>query len=197
MLVFWRQRLVFLATPKTASTAIETALAPIAAMVITRPPQLKHTNAQKYHRFLAPFLTEKGSRPFTLTALMREPRDWLNSWYRYRQRPDEVAEKSTRHISFDEFVQAYCRDPQPEFAKVGQQANFLAPNNHPAVDHVFRYEDMGGFIGFLEDRLGTKIDLPRLNISPPGESHLSAPTEALLRQKCARDFEIYRLLGET
>ena len=45
MLVFWRQRLVFLATPKTASTSIEEALAPIAAIVMLRPPQLKHTNA--------------------------------------------------------------------------------------------------------------------------------------------------------
>jgi hypothetical protein len=196
MLVFWRQRLVFLATPKTASTAIETALAPLAAVVILRPPQLKHTNAQRFHRFLAPFLGDSASQDFTLTALMREPRDWLCSWYRYRQRPDEVPEKSTRHLSFDEFVQGYCRDVQPEFAKVGQQANFLVPKNHRPVDNIFRYEDMPHFLRFLEDRLNTHIDLPRVNVSPDGDAALSAKTESLLRQTCARDFEIYQLLGE-
>ncbi len=196
MLVFWRQRLVFLATPKTASTSIEEALAPIAAIVIQRPPQLKHTNAQRFHRLLLPFLQTSTEKDFALTALMREPRDWLNSWYRYRQRPDEVAEKSTRHVSFDDFVQAYCQEKQPEFAKVGAQAMFLAPPNKPAVDHVFRYENMGDFLHFLEDRLNTKIDLPKLNISPKGDDHLSAATLALLHETHARDFEIYESLGQ-
>ena len=195
MLVFWRQRLVFLATPKTASTSIEEALAPIAAIVMLRPPQLKHTNAHRFHRFLMPFLQSSTEKEFALTALMREPRDWLNSWYRYRQRPDEVAEKSTRHISFDDFVQAYCQEKQPEFAKVGAQAMFLAPPNKPAVDHVFRYENMGDFLHFLEDRLNTRIDLPKLNISPKGDDHLSAVTLALLQKSYARDFEIYESLG--
>ena len=195
MLVFWRQRLVFLATPKTASTSIEEALAPMAAIVMLRPPQLKHTNAHRFHRFLMPFLQSSTEKDFALTALMREPRDWLNSWYRYRQRPDEVADKCTRHISFDDFVQAYCEDRQPEFAKVGAQAMFLAPPNKPAVDHVFRYENMGDFLHFLEDRLNTRIDLPKLNISPKGDDHLSAVTLALLQKSYARDFEIYESLG--
>lgn len=197
MLVFWRQRLVFLATPKTASTAIESALASIAAIVIQRPPQLKHTNAQRFHRFLAPFLNDNSGKEFALTALMREPRDWLSSWYRYRQRADEVPEKATRHLSFDEFVRAYCQEIQPEFAKVGAQAQFLAPKNHRAVDHVFRYENMADFVLFLEDRLGTRINLPRVNVSPPGDSSLTAATEALLRQSHARDFELYAMLGES
>ena len=98
MLVFWRQRLVFLATPKTGSTAIEAALgAAGGGVVIQRPPQLKHTTVQRYRRFVAPYLGDcvKGET-FAVIALMREPLDWLGSWYRYRQREDEVPEKSTR-----------------------------------------------------------------------------------------------------
>lgn len=191
MLVFWRQKLVFLATPKTASTAIEAALGPMAAVVIQRPPHLKHTNVQRYQRHLAPFLGDSDGSGFTLTALMREPRDWLNSWFRYRQRPEEVAEKSTRHLSFDEFVRAYCRDDQPEFAKIGAQATFLSPPGHRAVDHICRYERMDLFVGFLERRLGCEITLPRVNVSPPGETGLCANTEVLLRRHCARDFALY------
>lgn len=196
MLVFWRQRLVFLATPKTASTAIESALGSLAAVVILRPPALKHTNAQRFHRFLAPFLADASGRDFTLTALMREPRDWLGSWYRYRQREDEVAEKSTRDITFDEFIRAYCKDDKPEFAKVGSQANFLAPKNKPPVDHIFRYDHIDHFVRFLEDRLDCEINLPRLNVSPSGETALTSASEALLQSYCARDFEIYNSLSD-
>ena len=195
MLVFWRQRLVFLATPKTASTAIEQVLAPQAAVVVLRPPQLKHANAQKYRRTMAPFLGDAKGEEFMLTALMREPRDWLGSWYRYRQRREETADKSTAAISFDEFVAAYCRPDQPEFAKVGNQATFLAPEGHRPVEYIFAYERMGDFIRFLEKRLGLTIDLPRVNISQAGELALTAATEALLRRHCARDFALYAGLG--
>jgi len=191
MLIFWRERLVFLATPKTASTAIEQALEPLAAMVVLRPPVLKHTNAHRFRRFLSPYLASASGHDFELCALMREPRDWLGSWYRYRQRKEEVAEKSTSHLSFDAFVQAYCRDDRPEFANVGNQANFLAPNGKAPVDHIFRYEEIDRFVAFLEDRLDCAITLPRVNVSPPGETALPAATEALLCSFCARDFEIY------
>jgi hypothetical protein len=191
VLIFWRERLVLLATPKTASTSLESVLAPRAAVIILRPPQLKHTNAQRYQRFLAPYIGDKDGRDFPTTALMREPRDWLGSWYRYRQRPDEQADKSTRNLSFDDFIRAYCQPEQPEFAKVGSQANFLAPSNHRPVDHIFRYEAMPAFIAFLQQRLSIQIDLPRLNVSPGADLPLSPATERLLRKFCARDFEIY------
>jgi hypothetical protein len=195
MLVFWRQGLVFLATPKTASTAIETALSPLAAVIVMRPPQLKHTNAQKYQRHVAPFLGDAKGTSFVTTALMREPLDWLGSWYRYRQREGEVAEKSTRCLSFDDFVRAYCLPEQPEFAKVGAQATFLTPDGFRPVDHVFRYEDMGTFVRFLEKRLNAAITLPQVNVSPPGKLDLSPAVRAQLLHHRAADFALYESLS--
>ena len=191
MLVFWRQGLVFLATPKTASTSIETALSPLAAVVVMRPPQLKHTNAQKYQRHVAPFLGDPKGETFVTTALMREPVDWLGSWYRYRRRDDEVPEKSTRALSFDDFVRAYCQAEQPEFAKVGAQATFLTQRGFRLVDFIFRYERMDLFVKFLERRLGTRVSLPVTNVSPTETLSLSAPVAALLQQHCAADFSLY------
>ena len=104
MMVFWQQRLAFLATPKTASTAIEAALGALASLVILRPRALKHTDATRFERFLQPFLSEDGPAPFEVVALMREPRDWLGSWYRDRQREDTPADQSTADLSFDDFV---------------------------------------------------------------------------------------------
>ncbi len=192
MLVLYEQRLVILATPKTGSTAIAAALESFSQVSIQRPPVLKHTNVHRYHRFLGPYFAAASGAPFTVVALMREPRDWLGSWYRYRQR-DIVTDpqKQTNERSFDEFVAAWCADPVPEFAAVGSQARFLAPNNGGRVDLLFRYEAIEGFVDFLEDRLDCEIVLPRLNVSPEARLDLSARTDARLRKVAAADFALY------
>jgi hypothetical protein len=195
MLVFWEQRLAILATPKTGSTAIESALDSMAAVSIQRPPLLKHTTVQRYHRFIGPYLEVASGHPFTVVALMREPRDWLGSWYRYRQRDDLTdPARSTRGVSFDDFVQGWCADPQPDFAAVGSQARFLAPKNDKGLDRLFRYEEIETFIDFLEDRLGCEIILPRMNVSPTAPMELQPKTEALLRKAAAADFALYDTL---
>ena len=194
MLVFWEQRLAFLATPKTGSTAIAAALESLASVSIQRPPLLKHTTVHRYRRFIGPYLEAASKDSFTLVALMREPRDWLGSWYRFRQREETSPEKSTAGMSFDAFVRAWCQEPKPDFADVGSQARFLRPRQGQGVDRLFRYEDIATFVHFLEDRLDCEITLPRLNVSPPGATELSAETEALLHEVAAEDFELYRTL---
>lgn len=196
MLVFWQQKLALLATPKTGTTAIEAALESLAAVVIQRPPQLKHTSVQKFHRFMGPYLETTAGAPFTVVAVMREPLDWLGSWYRYRQRDDMGNEKkSTVGISFEQFVQAYCTESPPDFAAVGSQARFLQPKQGRGLDHLFRYEKIEELILFLEDRLGCEIILPRLNVSPLAEMELSQPTYDKLRSFAVKDFELYASLG--
>ena len=194
MLVFWEQRLAFLATPKTGSTAIAAALESLAAVSIQRPPLLKHTTVHRYRRFIGPFLEAASKDTFTVVALMREPKDWLGSWYRFRQREETDVGKSTRGMSFDDFVRAWCQDPRPDFADVGSQGKFLRPRQGIGVDRLFRYEEIGTFVHFLEDRLGCEIILPRLNVSPPGAMELSAATEVLLREVAAEDFALYATL---
>lgn len=196
MLVFYDQKLVILATPKTGSTAIAAALESLAQVSIQRPPVLKHTNVHRYHRFVGPYLAAASKEAFTVVALMREPRDWLGSWYRYRQR-DVVTDpaKQTIDLSFDAFVAGWCADPVPEFAAVGAQARFLAPQNGARVDHLFRYEAIEGFVDFLEHRLDCEIVLPRLNVSPTAPLDLSTATAARLRKKAAADFALYEALA--
>ncbi|WP_128516530.1 sulfotransferase family 2 domain-containing protein [Tabrizicola thermarum] len=195
MLVFFEQRLAFLATPKTGSTAIAAALESLAAVSIQRPPLLKHTTVHRYRRFIGPYLEAASKDTFTLVALMREPTDWLGSWYRFRQREETEPGKSTRGMTFDDFVRAWCRDDRPDFADVGSQARFLRPRQGQGVDRLFRYEEIGTFVHFLEERLDCEIILPRLNVSPPGATELSAETAALLRDFAAEDFALYRSLS--
>ena len=194
MLVFWEQRLAFLATPKTGSTAIAAALESLAAVSIQRPPLLKHTTVHRYRRFIGPFLEAASKDTFTLVALMREPTDWLGSWYRFRQRDETDVGKSTQGISFDEFVRAWCQEERPDFADVGSQGKFLRPRQGVGVDRLFRYEEIDSFVHFLEERLDCEITLPRLNVSPPGATELTAETRRLLQEFAEEDFSLYATL---
>ena len=198
MLVFWHQRLTMLATPKTGTTAIEAALESMAHVAIQRPPQLKHASVRKYHRFIGPWLENVAGHPFTLIATMREPLDWLGSWYRYRQREDMGDErKSTAGMSFDAFVRAYCSDDPPAAVAVGSQAQFLMPKGDRGLDHLFRYEKIEDLITFLEDRLDCEITLPRLNVSPQASLDLASETLAQLRRFAAKDFDLYDRLCQS
>ena len=198
MLVFWQERLAILATPKTASTAIESALGALAAVVIQRPKVLKHTDAARFESHWQPYLQQSSGARFEVAALMREPLAWLGSWYRDGQREDVEPGKSTRGISFEDFAQRCCAETgRPAYANVGSQSGFLGfgAEGTGRVDHLFRYEDLSDFVHFLEDRLDFEILLPRLNVSPIGDTSLSAQTEALVRKSWAGDFALYEGLG--
>ena len=197
MLMFWKEKLVFLSVPKTGTTAYEKALGPVASMIISDPPELKHAPLYRYNRFFRPMFEKACKAEMETLAVMREPIDWLGSWYRYRRRPFmEGKANSTHGISFDDFVTAYCEDKPPAFANVGSQYRFLEPRpNGTAIDHLFRYEDQPALIDFLEDRLSLKLDLSRENVSPSMELSLSPAVEALLRERRGEEFALWESLG--
>tara|TARA_R110000737_G_scaffold318775_1_gene329736 strand:+ start:1054 stop:1647 length:594 start_codon:yes stop_codon:yes gene_type:complete len=193
MLVFSNARLVFLSVPKTGTTAYETALAPLASMVISDPPELKHAPVFRYNRFFRPALEKFIGPDLDVIAVMREPISWLGSWYRYRQRPFMQGRPNATHdLSFDAFVEGYCQSTRPGFANVGSQAKFLEPSkNGTCVTRLFRYEDPPSLIHFLQERLDTTFELKRENVSPPMALSLSAGTEARLRTRHAEEFALY------
>lgn len=204
MLIFWDQRLVILATPKTGSTAIGTALDSLASITVDRPPTLKHTPVYRYRRYVQPWLERSAGGRFTVVALMREPLSWLGSWYRYRSRDDIAGTaQSTSAMGFDDFLDAYMRNPRPPHADVGSQARFLGGPDGAGrsaegagVDLLFRYERIGAFVAFLEDRLDCVIELPRVNVSPQGDLALAPETQARIRAHCAADYALYEAIPE-
>lgn len=193
MLVFWKEKLVLLAVPKTGTTALERALLPRASAAILDPPGLKHCSARRYRSEVEPWITRGGAEPHETVAVIREPVDWLGSWYRYRQRPQiRGLETSTEGVSFDAFVTAWMAPEPPAWARVGSQARFLTGGRgRLLVRYLFRYEDYDHLLAFFADRLGTPVAPPRVNVSPRIGLALSADVEDRLRQHAARDFELW------
>ncbi|KNG92412.1 sulfotransferase family 2 domain-containing protein [Pseudaestuariivita atlantica] len=193
MLVFWKERLVFLAVPKTGSTAYETALAGRADIVVSNPPELKHAPIYRYNRFFRPMFEKNGAPDMESLAVVRHPVDWLGSWYRFRRRPFMKGKpNATHHVDFNEFVAAYCQGDSPGFANVGSQAKFLEPRpNGTRATYLFRYEDQPGLRAFLEKRLDVTLETARENVSPQMELQLDPKLEGRLRRKFAADFELW------
>lgn len=198
MLIFFERRLVFLATPKAGSTAVEVALDSLASVAVERPAVLKHIDIAGFERHIRPWLTAaSGGAHFTTVALMREPVEWLRSWYRFRLRDDvEDPDHAMEGLSFENFARAWLDPAAPDVAHVGSQSAFLTGPAGERVDRIFRYEEIETFTHFLEDRLDCAISLPRVNVPPSVDVALTAVTEARLRRALAADVELYASLGD-
>ncbi len=197
MLLFWKAKLVLLAVPKTGTTALEAALLAHADTAILNPPEKKHLTARRWRNQLAPFFENRGTRQIETMAIIREPRDWLGSWYRYRARPEiSGSASSTAGMDFAQFVTGWLSDPEPEYARVGRQSRFVAnAEGKIIVDHLFRYEDLDQAVDFLQQRLGVTLDLGRRNISPQADLSLPPALEARLQREAAADFDLWARLG--
>lgn len=197
MLLFWKAKLVLLAVPKTGTTALEAALLAHADTAILNPPEKKHLTARRWRNQLAPFFENRGARQIETMAIIREPRDWLGSWYRYRARPEiSGSASSTAGMDFAQFVTGWLSDPEPEYARIGRQSRFVAnAEGKIIVDHLFRYEDLDQAVDFLQQRLGVTLDLGRRNISPQADLSLPPALEARLQREAAADFDLWARLG--
>ena len=197
MLIFWKEKLVILAVAKTGTTAFEDELAPHADVAFRNPPRLKHATAHTMRHGFPKLFRPENADSFEQVAVMRDPLDWLGSWYRYRQRSFlDGQPQSTSGLSFEAFVKGYLASPRKSFANIGSQAKFLEPRpNGTIVNHLFRYENLEDAVAFLQSRLGLEISLPQKNVSPYADLTLSKETEAALRAQCSHDFRLWESLG--
>ena len=193
-MVFWRAGIAFLAVPKTGTHAYQSVLADSADIILRGPPGAKHMNARKFNRHMRPILGKEEAKKLKTIAVIRDPIDWLGSWYRYRSRPKlDGHPNSTAGVSFDEFVRDYLSDDPPAYARLGSQLRFVGDaNGNVIVDRLFDYARLGQLDRFLEKKLERKIIAPRLNESPIVDLKLEPETEVLLRRVQSREFDLYQ-----
>lgn len=145
MLCFFAAGVAVLAVPKTGTVALETMLGRHADLnlYLRQPRHDKHMTCREFAATLAPEIRPKCKRPIKVFAVLREPLDWIGSWYRFRQR-DGVPDprNSIRGISFEDFGRSYCCPARPSWADLPPQIDFLqAEAGGIGPDHLFHYED--------------------------------------------------------
>lgn len=193
MLVFAAANLVLFAVPKTGSTAYHLALRRKADIVLSGRASIKHLTLRKYDRHFAPYLEQAHGLCPDRVAVIRDPLEYMRSWYRYRQRPDGPdSAKRVTNLSFDDFILASLEKRPPPFAKIGSQLAFISADDGAIrVNHLFAYERPLIFREFLSHRLGFAVKTGQKNVSPPAETTLSPETEAKLRRARADEFALH------
>ncbi|WP_095589576.1 gamma-glutamyl kinase [Actibacterium ureilyticum] len=197
MMIFWKAGLVFLSVPKTGTHAWAAVLDQHADIVLRHPQAMKHMPARRFRREILPVLDPDRDRNLSMVAVIRDPVDWLGSWYRYRSRAQlEGDAKSTAGLCFADFVAGYLSDAPPPWAALGSQARFVSNRQGKViVKHLFAYERPDGLRRFLSDRLGADIPAPpRLNVSPDGDLSLPAGLRDRLHDRLAPDIALHQRL---
>lgn len=198
---------MILSQPKTGTTALEGALSARASIVVSKPPELKHISYRAFMKFVAPWIeaqTGLERSDYDVVSVMREPLDWLGSWYRYRTRnqltkPDNPRSVNfTGNMSFDDFVRDVCRPDgqQPQHARVKTPSWVaLAGPERIGVDRLFPYEALDAFRDFIEERTGKPIEDRTANVSPKMELSLAQETLVTLREHFAFEFDLHASLA--
>lgn len=196
MLISYNAGLAYLAAPKTGSTSIEDQLRPVSSIIFQGSAHAKHLNVREYRSFVRPLLDHIHAPNLELCAVMRHPMDWIQSWYRYRQREDERSEFSTRDTDFDAFIDGFLQDEKPQFTHyIGNQVDFLRDEDGEVrIDHLFRYADITAFHRFLGERFGREFEFRQLNVSPNVDVVISAEAQARVERVFQKDYELYRAL---
>lgn len=214
-----KYRFAFLCNPKCGSTSVEKAIAPFCDTGFSGHPSLKHLNATKYKAHIRPLLHKVILQGEIETfCIMREPVERLYSWYQYQARrvlrksSHRAHQRYTGNISFEKFVEGFLSTPQPDYAKIGMQTNFIRlPNGEIGVDRIFRLDQMDAVGKFLSDKIGQQIVIEHRNkssgkpqskkalkaLAKKGGSEPMAITDSLLarlKEHLSADYELYNSL---
>jgi hypothetical protein len=189
-----RHGFVFLSAPKSGSTALETAFMPYAQVVLKGPPRLKHTNANSFHRFVAPMLQFHGWErdSYEVVAVVREPVDWLLSWWRYRSRDDlrrSGAPQYAGHLSFEEWADEQIAN---DLQGIGRMSRFVAKQDGTmGVDRLWRYEHIDGIRQWMSERVRRNVEVPVANVSPPRSAEVPDALRRRLEEFLVPEYELY------
>ena len=189
---------VMLSMPKCASTTLVTTLKGHAEILMRINPKLKHMNTRTFTKRMVPVLAGAGyaRSDYELVTLFREPVSWLESWWRYRQRPELAKSRNwTGGSSFEEFVLAHIeRTPG---AVTGRQARFVALDADLTigVDRIFALERPDVWQGYIDRKLGREVEVVTKNWSTSQAlPELSEDTRARLAEHYRPEYDIWQHL---
>lgn len=216
MILSTSHNFIFVHVPKTAGTAMMTALEPfgyspkrtvwrsiLRRLPVQQAPDKvylrKHETAAWARRKLSPEVFDGFSR----FAVVRNPYDHAVSHYEFMKqfRIPHIAEKIAA-MPFSEYLRYRQKPPfwnDTFFARLPDQAHFIVDaDGHSLVPRILRYETLADDFASVVADLGMgEVALPRINKTKsrsdkkPWQSYFDDETKGLAEQLYARDFDLF------
>ena len=167
MLIGLEKRFVFIANSKAASTSVEKVLSPLSEIIVAGTPQRKHMFLREAITAYDVLFGQPGYGPesFFKFGILRDPIDWVHSWFRYRK-GNKVESPLPEGMSFAEF---WAANDWTKFLAPGrrrlQRDFFTDAAGRVIADFIIPYDDLDAQFARVCDRLGVKRPLPRENVS--------------------------------
>ncbi|MFP4044453.1 MAG: sulfotransferase family 2 domain-containing protein [Rhodosalinus sp.] len=195
MLIGVEKRFVFVANTKSASTTIEHAMMEHAEIHRAGSPKRKHIPLVEIYRAYDSLFGQPEHRPETYFAfgVMREPVDWILSWYRYRKGNDVQAPLS-EDMTFARFWERNDWNiTRPDGRRHLQRQIFCDSGDRVLADVIIPYHDLEAGFARICNALGLPDRLQRKNVSRIREIAEPIPPslQAEMRAFYAPDYELF------
>jgi hypothetical protein len=193
MLLSLNRKFIFVANLKSASSAIEAALAPKADIRFTQTQFGKHDPLSAISQKYAWVKKYVPYDEFYVFAVIRDPVDYLLSLYNSHHK-DEFDGRihSTKNMSFDEFLDVWCGR---SWQSKPQHLRFVDNHGRFKMSHLILYDDLADEFGQIcvKLKLGW-IELPQRNASPAmlSRADLTKAQVELIKSRHAEDYEWIR-----
>lgn len=166
MLISTSRRFIFAANTKTASTSIEHVLTPYSDIVYDGEPAIKHMPLVAARQRHPELFDAEGDGGFFRFGVMRDPLDWIASWYRYRS-GNEVESPLPSDMTFADFWERKdwnILHPNGR-GKYLQSDIFCDAEGAVLADVILPYHTLEPVFFEICDHLGVARTLPRKNVS--------------------------------
>lgn len=164
MLISVKNRFVFIAGSKTASTSIEDALTPYAEINRVGSAQRKHIiwrEARKEYNFLFNN-SNYDPKTFFKFGVVREPAEWIISWYNYRYMNKRIDTPLPENITFKQYWNS-----NDWVKNLSQKNHFISSDNICRFNLIIPHEKVNQAFPLIVEYLNLgKVILPHANKSP-------------------------------
>jgi len=191
MLIKYRgkQKFIFIANTKCASTSIEKSkIGETPEIKITNAPIGKHMSLEQVHeRFGFVFNVIKFEEFFKF-GVIRDPVDWVVSWYNYRSRAElsDPNKKNYRNYAGDMTFSGFWDSAKDQHSLNPQSQRFFSTSNPDIkVDYLIRLENLN------EDLLAVKaiLGLNLLNIKQRNKSQTARMSSPAVEDRVRKEIE--------
>lgn len=195
MLISTSKQFIFAANTKTASTSIEHILAPHSEIVCDDNSAVKHMSLANALKEFGPILseTEGGAEGYFKFGVIRDPIEWIGSWFRYRT-SNNVSAPLDKELDFRAFWQrADWNILHPDGSgKYLQQDIFCDAGGRILADVILPYGGLSSMFAEICELMGINGDLPRKNVSQRAHSGDLIPEDLLdeMREFYAPDYAL-------